>query len=164
MDKLTKVYVVCGKDGDYSDYSEWNVCACLTKARAVEITDKLNEALKIKRILESRLYSEFAEPYRKEHTAPKPPVKSKEYHALTQSVNTGKAPEEKKLAFRAARAAYEAENRTYMEAITAFYMAEDAARKEWLDGNISPEVEWAKTLGDEPRGDGYNWYELKIVE
>jgi hypothetical protein len=37
-----KVWVVYGSTGEYSDFTEWWVCACLTEERAKEITDELN--------------------------------------------------------------------------------------------------------------------------
>ncbi len=38
----TKVWLVYGSTGEYSEFTEWVVCACLEEQRAIDITKELN--------------------------------------------------------------------------------------------------------------------------
>lgn len=44
---MNKIWIVYGAQGQYSDASEWTVCACLTEEKAIEIRDELRRRLDI---------------------------------------------------------------------------------------------------------------------
>lgn len=54
MDKLSKVYLVWASWGEYSDYTVWDICVVLTKERAKEIANQLEEVMKYRRKFEDR--------------------------------------------------------------------------------------------------------------
>ena len=68
---MSKAYIVSGDNGQsYSDNAEWTVVASLSKARAKEITKKLNELVKYQNDLSKTVYDAFELPYKASHPQP----------------------------------------------------------------------------------------------
>ena len=46
---MDKIWIVSASKGEYDDFTEWTVCACLTEKRAMEVINQIDElAAKIK--------------------------------------------------------------------------------------------------------------------
>lgn len=59
---MKEIWIVFGSTGEYSDFREWWVCACLTEQRAKEICDELNEWCRIKGFADGRNYDSDEKP------------------------------------------------------------------------------------------------------
>lgn len=59
-----KIWIVSGSSGEYSDRTDWNICAVLTEERAKSIMEKLILLRDFNKEFAVRIYNEFEVPYR----------------------------------------------------------------------------------------------------
>ena len=62
-----KIFVITACHGEYSDRTDWNVCAAYSKERAEVLVHKLRELSKFNDEFKKRLYNEFEVPYIESH-------------------------------------------------------------------------------------------------
>jgi hypothetical protein len=181
MTNLTKVFIVSADNGlDYSDHSDWTVCACFTKEKAKQIADDLNRMSKAERSLKDRVFNEFEAPYK--HTHPQTwlsrsrPVMSQSHRDLNTKVSTGRGNEHDKDILKRRNQSHEAKLNAYTEWFATEYVATqdkwhvdyEAAREVWLKDNNpdAEELKWAHDLdGNFCSGSvEYSWYDLEVIE
>lgn len=86
---MTKIYIVRGSSGEYSDRTEWVVVACKTKSHANRIAGKLRGLVKHNLECTQKMHHEFEIPYLKSHPRPEalPYINASEEFVQMQKVS-----------------------------------------------------------------------------
>lgn len=69
-----KIYVITGSYGEYSDHTEWSICACYNEDRVKELIEQIKKLAEYKREFEQRVRDEFFTAFDKEHPSPQLPA------------------------------------------------------------------------------------------
>jgi outer membrane biogenesis lipoprotein LolB len=152
---MTKVYVVTGSCGDYSERQDWSVCAFTTDKRAEEFAVKLKELQEFNAAFRIRMQTEFEQPHAAAFDWWKLPTKPKAslmLHTAQKVCAENNNAANKKL-FRQLQqehleriqkweVKYEAARKARAEQLEEF----EFARAAWIKENYNPPVELNETM------------------
>lgn len=177
----TKIYIVTGTSGEYSDRTDWNVCAVHTQEHAERLADKLNRLSVFKNAFRNRVYNEFVVVYDREHPGlnvpmPNGPAASPEFRRL-MAISAANKTVQDKASFRQLQAEHmraleewKVECGIIREANGVRWREKEAARAAWVKENYNPDSEFDEVLAysKEPAGSyhsdaRYHFEELELL-
>lgn len=153
---MTQIYVVNGTNGEYSDRTDWNICACLSETRANELADKLRQLQTYNEQFNSRVRTEFDEVY--EQANPRPgyhgPDKPSPTERFRQLSSRKKETDEERAEYHrlnkehlARIAGWEEECRADSQLRNSWYTAFVDAQQVWRKANYNPPEHLQEVVG-----------------
>ena len=140
---MSKVYIVTGSCGEYSDRNDWNICALHSKELAVDFADKLRRLQIFRNEFHSRMLKEFDEPYKERErlSSPDKPAVTPAFRRLMDIASIHRT-EEDRADFRRLQAehmqrldVWKAEERRIGELNNSLWRAKEVARAHWAQEN-----------------------------
>lgn len=147
---MKTIYMVEGTCGEYSDRSEWPVCAFTDEGKAKSLVEKLNELEKFNDEFHKRIHNEFEANYIDPvglPPAPTYPDVPEGFHAYQEANSHGKGTPETKQKFKELQKLHQQNVDAYKEVSGAWgrlqseaYERKQKAQDEWFKTNyIVPE-------------------------
>jgi hypothetical protein len=140
-----KIYVVTGTQGEYSDRSDWNVCAVRTEERAKELVSKLEKLCIYNEEFARRVDPEFTipwveanpEPYQFYHNTDRPKPTKEHAHYIAVCGYKNILPENKNMLRK-----LDAEHRKVLADWQQKYDAASKIQTEWYIKKTDAEAKW----------------------